>query len=96
MIGASGSGKTTLINILCGLASHKEGEILIEGSSLTNERRKKLDFCLQTETMIHNLTVIEHFRFISSLKNTPPEHVEKEIEELLKLLGITNVARLVS
>lgn len=96
MIGASGSGKSTLIKILCGLVAHKEGEILIEGSSLTNDRRKKLDFCLQTETMIHNLTVIEHLRFISALKNTPPENVEKEIEELLKLLGLTIVARLVS
>lgn len=55
-----------------------------------------IDFCLQTETMIRDLSVIEHFRLISELKNTPPHLIESEIEMLLEVLNLDTVATQVS
>lgn len=50
---------------------------------MTIERLKKIDFCLQNETMIRNLSVIDHFRLISEFKNNPEIEVESEVEKLL-------------
>ncbi|AXR07342.1 ABC transporter ATP-binding protein [Salinimonas sediminis] len=39
-VGASGAGKSTIANLVCGLISHKQGEILLDGQPLTNDNVK--------------------------------------------------------
>lgn len=56
------------------------------------ERLRKVDYCLQTETMIKHFSVIDHFRLISEFKNTPQAKIERKIEKLLNVLNLTEVA----
>lgn len=66
--GESGSGKSTLLNVICGVDSYEEGEILFQGNetSYFNEedrdafRRKNVAFIYQEYNVIDSATVLEN------------------------------------
>ena len=65
LLGPSGSGKSTLLNIIGGIDTPDEGDILIQGEgmgnmkekALTLYRRKHLGYIFQMYNLIPNLTV---------------------------------------
>ena len=60
-----------------------------DGNNLTNEElRFKLDYCLQTDAIIENLTFKEHLRLICEIKGLPVKAIEEEIENLIKALKV--------
>ena len=91
LLGPSGSGKSTLLNILGGIDSADEGEILINGDkledmnekSLTRYRRKHLGYVFQMYNLIPNLNVKENIETGAYLSDKP-----LDIDELLKILGL--------
>ena len=68
VMGPSGCGKTTLLNCLSGLDSIDDGNILIQGKTLTDLnddqlselRAKKMGFVFQTYNLIPVLTAVEN------------------------------------
>ncbi|MBP5592896.1 MAG: ABC transporter ATP-binding protein, partial [Clostridia bacterium] len=66
--GESGSGKSTLLNVICGVDSYDEGEILFEGNetSYFNQddmdafRRKNVAFIYQEYNIIDSYTVLDN------------------------------------
>ena len=68
VMGPSGCGKTTLLNCLSGLDSVDEGDILIQGNTLTDLnddqlselRAKKMGFVFQTYNLLPVLTAVEN------------------------------------
>ena len=68
VMGPSGCGKTTLLNCLSGLDSIDDGNILIQGKTLTDlnddqlseMRAKKMGFVFQTYNLLPVLTAIEN------------------------------------
>ena len=68
VMGPSGCGKTTLLNCLSGLDSIDEGNILIQGNTLTDLnddqlselRAKKMGFVFQTYNLLPVLTAVEN------------------------------------
>ena len=68
VMGPSGCGKTTLLNCLSGLDSINDGNILIQGNSLTNLnddqlselRAKKMGFVFQTYNLLPVLSAVEN------------------------------------
>ena len=68
IMGPSGCGKTTLLNCLSGLDSFDEGNILIQGKSLSDQsddqlsefRAKKMGFVFQTYNLLPVLTAVEN------------------------------------
>lgn len=94
IIGASGSGKTTLLNMIGGLDTPDEGEIIVDGVSLSHLkekelavfRRSKVGFVYQNFNLVPTLTVKENILFPLSLAGTKPDLVFlSEIVELLHL-----------
>ncbi len=57
IVGKSGAGKSTLIDILIGLISPEEGEVLLDGESLTNEDslsfRESVSYVSQDPFLFH-------------------------------------------
>lgn len=78
IIGASGSGKTTLLNMIGGLDTPDEGEVVVDGINLSclkeKElavfRRSKVGFVYQNFNLVPTLTVKENILFPLSLAGT--------------------------
>lgn len=94
IIGSSGSGKTTLLNMIGGLDAPDEGEIIVDGISLSGLkekelavfRRSKVGIVYQNFNLVPTLTVRENILFPLSLAGTTPDPVFfSELVELLHL-----------
>ena len=94
IIGASGSGKTTLLNMIGGLDTPDEGEIVVDGVCLSTLkekelavfRRSKVGFVYQSFNLVPTLTVRENILFPLSLAGRTHDPVFfSEITELLHL-----------
>lgn len=85
IVGPSGAGKTTLLNILGGMDSPDEGQVLIDGTDianfnekqLTDYRRDDVGFIFQNYNLIPNLTTLENVEMAAELASNPlnPEQV---------------------
>ena len=68
LLGPSGSGKTTLLNIIAGIDSANNGEVIVAGNDLskmndlelTNYRRDTVGYIFQFYNLLPNLTVLEN------------------------------------
>lgn len=94
IIGASGSGKTTLLNMIGGLDTPDEGEVIVDGVKLSGLkekelavfRRTKVGIVYQNFNLVSTLTVKENILFPLSLAGTTPAPgFFEEITELLYL-----------
>ena len=70
ILGASGAGKTTALNILGGMDSATEGEVIVDGrhvneykaKDLVTYRRNDVGFVFQFYNLVPNLTALEKCR----------------------------------
>ena len=89
ILGSSGAGKTTLLNLLGGMDTATEGEILLEGKNitrldkrgLTEYRRYDVGFVFQFYNLMPNLTALENVEIaVEICKNyLLPEEVLREV-----------------
>lgn len=100
IVGASGSGKTTLLNVMGGLDSPTEGEVIVDGVKLSHLReeqlavfrRKKVGFIFQNYNLVPTLTVEENIRFPLDLDGADPDTgFLNEVTDLLSLRDIMDV-----
>ena len=79
LLGPSGSGKSTLLNIIGGIDSADEGNLVIDGERLADMsekklslyRRKHLGYIFQMYNLIPNLTVRENIEVGAYLSDNP-------------------------
>lgn len=75
IVGPSGAGKTTVLNILGGMDSADEGNVIIDGTNivgfkekqLTEYRRKDVGFIFQNYNLIPNLTAKENVELAAEI-----------------------------
>ena len=101
IIGRSGCGKSTLLYILSTMDTDYEGELIIDGNSMTGKkesylakvRNEKIGFVFQFHYLLNEFNVLKNV-MLPGLKLG--KYSEKEIEyrayEKLKMLGIENEA----
>jgi ATP-binding cassette subfamily A (ABC1) protein 3 len=88
LLGHNGAGKSTTISMITGLNSPETGEILINNVNIvedTIEARKNLGYCPQHNLLFDNLTVYEHLKFFSTLKEN---FDDAEIDYMLEMLNL--------
>ncbi len=99
LVGSSGCGKTSLLNILNGLDTPSEGEVLINGKrisdmsskQLSDFRRDHVGFIFQSYNLIPVLTVKENIEYLMMLQKKSKKERDKKVEELLELLGLKDM-----
>ena len=89
ILGASGAGKSTVLNILGGMDTNDEGQILIDGVDIaklnahqrTSYRRDDVGFVFQFYNLVPNLTAKENVELASEIVSDAldPEAVLKEV-----------------
>lgn len=98
LVGPSGSGKTTLLNILGGLDSPTTGNVIINGTDITNLkenalidfRLRNIGFVFQSFNLIPVLTARENVQFIMQLQGRPKEEIETRVVSLLQHVGLAD------
>lgn len=79
MLGPSGSGKSTFLNILGGLDKATSGQVLFDGTDITNAsdgeltrfRRENVGFVFQFYNLIPSLTARENVALVTEISNDP-------------------------
>lgn len=96
VIGASGAGKSTLIRCVNLLERPTIGQVIVDGQDLTALSDKELILARRNIAMIFqhfNLlasqTVFENVALPLRLNNTPKDQINKKVNELLELVGLT-------
>lgn len=89
ILGSSGAGKSTVLNILGGMDTNDEGEILIDGRDIakysvrerTTYRRNDVGFVFQFYNLIQNLTAKENVELATEIVKDAldPEQVLKDV-----------------
>ena len=91
ILGSSGAGKSTVLNILGGMDTNDEGQILIDGKDIskfdekqrTNYRRNDVGFVFQFYNLVPNLTAKENVELASEIVSDA-----LDAEETLKSVGL--------
>ncbi|WP_125764317.1 ABC transporter ATP-binding protein [Levilactobacillus mulengensis] len=96
ILGPSGAGKSTLLNILGGMDTPTDGQVLIDGTDiaqftakqLTTYRRQDVGFVFQFYNLVPNLTAKENVELASQITSDA-----RDVDETLGLVGLTDRAK---
>ena len=100
IMGPSGCGKTTLLNCLSGLDSIDEGEILIEGTSLsemsdrerTDYRARHMGFVFQFYNLMPVLSAVENVELPLLVARESARSARSRALDALELVGLAHRA----
>lgn len=95
IMGPSGSGKSTLLYLLSGIESYTSGSVELLGKEINDYTAKEMNylrsrdisFVFQNYNLIQNFSVYENIITPLCLGKLPI--IEKEIDDILELLGLT-------
>ena len=95
IVGASGAGKTTILNIIGGMDTLTDGEVILDGKrisdykpkQLTTYRRYDIGFVFQFYNLVQNLTALENVELASQICREPIDAMT-----VLKQVGLENRA----
>ena len=96
IIGESGSGKSTLMNVIGGLDSDFQGEIVVDGDNigeyseknLVQYHKEKVGFVFQSFNLISHLSVLDNVTLAMTLSNVSKADREKRAKEILGAVGL--------
>ena len=96
LMGRSGAGKSTLLNLVSGIDLPTEGQIVIDGTDLTELsetertlfRRQNIGFVFQSFNLISTLTVVENVLLPLELAGTSSAASQQRAEDVLDQVGL--------
>ena len=92
LLGPSGCGKTTLLRMIAGFGSPDSGEILINGTDITNmpPHERPVNTVFQRYALFPHLDVYENIAFGLTLQKVPEAEIEKRVRKVLKMVSMTD------
>lgn len=94
LLGANGAGKTTLMRMMCGILSPTSGEITYDGHPVTSEEyRNVLGYLPQDFGYYPEFTGKDFLMYFCALKGLDKKTAKVRTEEILKLVGLDDVAK---
>ena len=93
--GKSGSGKSTLLNVISGMDTYEEGELLVEGEPTSHflqkdweeYRKQYISFIFQEYNIIESFTVLQNVE-LSLMSIEDPKARRERAMELLRRVGL--------
>ncbi len=98
VMGPSGCGKSTLLNLIAGLDTASDGEILVAGEplagmgedDLARMRRRHIGIVFQFYNLLEGMTVLENVTLPAVIAGAPRKRAETKARDLLDLLGLAD------
>jgi putative ABC transport system ATP-binding protein len=96
IMGPSGCGKSTLLNLVAGLDTADDGEIVLAGEQVTGKtedelarmRRRHIGIVFQFFNLLEGMTVLENVVLPAMIAGTKRKPAETRARDLLDLLGL--------
>lgn len=96
ILGESGCGKSTLMNIIGGMDSDFEGDVLVQGKSLKEMKEKEIDdyrknkigFVFQSFNLIPHLSVLENVTIAMQMTDKSEKERNIRAKEILTEIGL--------
>ena len=100
IMGPSGCGKSTLLNLVAGLDTPSDGEIVLAGVSLSdtseNERalfrRSHIGIVFQFFNLLEGMSVVENVALPAAVAGAPRRQAQRRALDLLDVLGLGDKA----
>jgi len=100
IMGPSGCGKSTLLNLVAGLDTADDGEIVLAGEQITGKtedelarmRRRHIGIVFQFFNLLEGMTVLENVVLPAMIAGTKRKPAETRARDLLDLLGLGDKA----
>lgn len=95
IFGPNGAGKTTLMSILCGIIKASSGNAKFISNNQEVDLRNHLfniGYVPQDFAFYPELSPIQNLKYFGTLYEIPKNHLQKRIDELLDVLGLSHVA----
>jgi putative ABC transport system ATP-binding protein len=101
IMGPSGCGKSTLLNLVAGLDTPTDGEVLVAGESLAGKdendlarmRRAHIGIVFQFFNLLEGMSVLENVTLPAVIAGVGRRKAETRARDLLDLLGLGDKAR---
>ena len=94
-LGPNGAGKSTTMNIMTGYLGPTEGEVLVDGHSMTDEpekARRHIGYLPEQPPLYVDMTVREYLLFAAELKKVPAKTRGGEVKRVMARTMLTDVA----
>lgn len=89
-LGANGAGKTTAIRMMCGLLSPSDGDVLIDGISVSakpEEVKRRIGYMSQKFSLYGDLTPEQNIEFFGAVYSVPLTRIKAEKRRVCAELG---------
>ena len=96
LLGANGAGKTTLMRMICTVLNPTSGEILFDGTSISDMGARYCDilgYLPQNFGYYPDFSAHEFLLYMASLKGIQGRAAKHRAEELLQMVGLSDVSR---
>lgn len=101
LMGPSGCGKSTFLNLVAGLDTPSDGEIVLAGIPLTGKdenqlahiRREHIGIVFQFFNLLEGMSVLENVTLPAVIAGMPRRQAESRARDLLDLLGLAEKPR---
>ena len=92
LLGPSGCGKTTLLRMLAGFGQPDSGEILINGTDITDipPHERPVNTVFQRYALFPHLDVYDNIAFGLKLQKVPESEIDKRVRRVLKMVSMTD------
>jgi ABC-2 type transport system ATP-binding protein len=90
-LGPNGSGKSTTVKMMTGLLQPSEGDVSINGLSITGqplEAKRIIGVLPEGNALFHSLSIWEHLMLCGSIHGIPREETEARAQQLLEILDL--------
>jgi osmoprotectant transport system ATP-binding protein len=92
LLGRSGSGKTTLLRLINRMLLPTNGQVLVEGRSITDwdpiRLRRHIGYVIQEAGLFPHFTVAQNIGLVPGLENWDAPRISARVEEMLHLVGL--------
>lgn len=90
LLGPSGCGKTTTLRLIAGFETPSAGQILLEGTDVSNvpAHKRNVNTVFQKYALFPHMNVFENVAFGLRIKKRPEDEIKSRVEDMLRLVNL--------
>ena len=90
LLGSSGCGKTTLLNMIAGFITPDQGDIVMNGNSITAlpPQNRNIHTVFQSYALFPHMNIFDNIAFGLQCNKEPKESLTKKVDEVLSLIKL--------